>query len=286
VKTIEEAIQAASRCLTGVGIENARLESEFLVAACLKVPRTHLVLHRHEGLSKEKVRAVRRWLYERQKRKPLAYVCGEQFFRDLRLKVTPDVLVPRPETELLVEQSFRMLERMRPPVVAVDVGTGSGAIALCLSRQPNVAKVTAIDISPEALRVARANGRKNGRAPIEWIKGDLLAPLARRHARVDLVVANLPYVRSSDMRGLEPELLWEPSLALDGGEDGLRYIRPCVRQAADVLRPGGCLLLEIGADQARAVTGLIERQSDWTEIQVFRDLSGLPRIVQCRKRGI
>jgi release factor glutamine methyltransferase len=146
-----------------------------------------------------------------------------------------------------------------------------------------VAKVFAIDISPEALRVARANGKENRRAPVEWLQGDLLTPLVRRHTRVDLVVANLPYVRSSEMRRLEPELHWEPSIALDGGEDGLRFIEPCARQAADVLRPEGYLLLEIGADQAQPVTALLERQGDWSDIQVFRDFAGLPRIVQCKR---
>ena len=181
MKTIGEAIQATTRCLDGVGIENARQESEFLLAACLQVPRTHLILHRQERLSAEKIRAVQRWLNQRQKRKPLAYVSGEQPFRDLCLKVSPAVLIPRPETELLVEQAFRVLERISRPVVAADVGTGSGAIALSLSAHPNVARVIAIDSSPEALRVARANGKENQRAPVEWIQGDLLEPLLKRH---------------------------------------------------------------------------------------------------------
>jgi release factor glutamine methyltransferase len=286
MKTIEEAIQDATRCLDGVGIENARLESEFLLAACLQVPRTHLILHRQKCLSTEKIRAVQAWLNQRQRRKPLAYVSGEQSFRNLRLKISPAVLIPRPETELLVEQAFRMLERMHRPAVAVDVGTGSGAIALSLSAHPNVAKVIAIDISPEALQVARANGEENHHAPVEWLEGDLLTPLVKRRVCVDIVVANLPYVRSSEMRRLEPELHWEPSIALDGGEDGLRFIRPCARQTAEVLRPGGYFLLEIGADEAPPVTGLLERQRDWTDIQVFRDFAGLPRIVQCKRKEI
>jgi len=307
MRTIEEAVQAATRCLNGVGIENAREESEFLVATCLKVQRAQLIWHRHRRLPENKIRAVQAWLNERQKRKPLAYVSGEQPFRNLHLKVSPAVLVPRPETELLVEQAFRLLDSMSsspaaagrgsmdsPPVtagnddrfVAVDVGTGSGAIALSLSSHPRVARVIAIDISAEALRVARANGRAHRRAPVEWLEGDLLAPLLKRHTCADMVVANLPYVRSSEMKVLEPELLWEPVMALDGGADGLRFIEPCAGQAAQVLRPGGILLFEIGADQPQAVTGLLARQGHWTDIQVFRDFAGLPRIVQSRRRGI
>src|SRR5690349_12136369 len=125
MKTIEEAIQAASRCLNGVGIENARLESEFLVAACLNVPRMRLILNRFQPFPAHKIRSIQEWLEQRQQRKPLAYVSGEQPFRDLRLKVSPAVLIPRPETELLVEQAFRQLELMPQPAIAVDVGTGS-----------------------------------------------------------------------------------------------------------------------------------------------------------------
>jgi release factor glutamine methyltransferase len=284
MNTIEEAIQASSMCLHAAGIEDPRMESEFLVAACLKVPRTQLVLHRRDRLSADKIRRVQSWLRERQSRKPLAYVSGEQPFRDMTLRVSPNVLVPRPETELLVEQACRLLDE-REAAVVVDVGTGTGAIALSLSAHPKVARVIAIDISAEALEVSRANARNYQRAPVEWIEGDLLSPLLKRHACADLVVANLPYVRSSEMSALEPELHWEPRLALDGGEDGMRLIEPCAAQAAEVLRPGGYLLLEIGADQSQAVIALLRRQGGWRDILVFRDLAGLPRIVQSRRRG-
>jgi len=283
MKTIEEAIQAASRCLLEVGVENPRLESEFLVAACLKVPRTQLILNRHQRLTAEKIRAVQNWLNERQQRKPLAYVSGEQPFRDLCLKVSPAVLIPRPETELLVEQACRMLDRLPQPAVVVDVGTGSGAIAISLSAHSNVVRVIAIDISKEALRIARTNGKENRRVSVEWLEGDLLTPLLKQPACADLIVANLPYVRSEEMITLEPELHWEPAIALDGGKDGLRFIEPCARQAAEVLRSGGYLLLEIGADQALPVAALLQRQSHWTDVQVFCDFAGLPRIVQARR---
>jgi release factor glutamine methyltransferase len=287
MKTIEEAIRAASTCLEAVGVENPRLESEFLVAAFLQVPRTRLLFDRHQALPEPKIRALRSWVRERQKRKPLAYVTGEQPFRHLTLKITSSVLVPRPETELLVEQANRVLDRFEMPVTAVDVGTGSGNIALCLSQHPKVERVIAIDRSTAALKVARANQKRVRHAvPVEWLRGDLLLLLRKRGVQAGLVVANLPYVRSDEIDALEPELHWEPRLALDGGPDGLRLIEPCIEQARDILAPGGVLLLEIGADQSADVANFLERNKVWINTQIFRDLSGLPRIVQTHRKGI
>jgi len=261
------------------------MESEYLVAECLGLSRVRLVLRRQDAIPASKRRELQIWLSARQRRKPLAYISGIQPFRDRRLKVSPDVLIPRPETELVVEQAFRILDRLPAGSVAVDVGTGSGAIAICLAGHPRVGRVLAIDRSPEALRVARANGHGQGAAAIEWIEGDLLAPLRHRGEKIDLLVANLPYVRTEDLPHLEPELLWEPRVALDGGADGLRCMEPCIRQAASVLRPGGWMILEIGFDQADAIRRLLRDEKGWTQIQVFCDLSGLPRIVQAQRQG-
>jgi release factor glutamine methyltransferase len=283
MKTIEDAIEAAARCLSGVGVENPRLESEFLVAACLQMPRTHLVLARGQALPLGQIRTLRGWLREREKRKPLAYVTGEQPFRDLQIKVNSSVLVPRPETELVVEQALRILDQMSKPATVVDVGTGSGNIALSVALHARVQLVIGIDSSARALQVARANQARAPRgAPIRWIKGNLLSPLKNSRLRPDLIVANLPYVRTEEMMALEPELAWEPKAALDGGPDGLRCIKPCIRQAARLLVPSGVLLLEIGADQSREVVHLLNQEKVWDDIRVFRDLGGLPRIVQAR----
>jgi release factor glutamine methyltransferase len=287
MKTIEDAIEAASACLAGVGMENPRMESEFLVAACMQMPRPHLVMKRGQPVSVDLVQALRGWLREREKRKPLAYITGEQPFRDLQIRVNVSVLVPRPETELVVEQAMRMLDQMPRPVTVVDVGTGSGNIALSLAQHAKTERVIGIDCSARALQVARMNHRQIKRgAPIRWVKGNLLLPLKNSRIRPDLIVANLPYVRTEEMSELEPELAWEPKLALDGGPDGLRLIDPCIRQASGVLSRGGVLLLEIGADQAKEVVRLLEDENVWDDIQVFRDLSGLPRIVQARLEGV
>ncbi len=286
MKTIEQAIEAASRCLAGVGMDNPIVESEFLVAACLRMSRTRLVLNRRQTLPPAQVRILRGWLREREKWKPLAYIAGEHPFRDFTLKVNSSVLVPRPETELLVEQALRVLDEAPSALTAVDVGTGSGNIALSLALHPKIRLVIGIDRSAAALRVARANRMmiKRG-APVRWIQGDLLTPLKKEERGVGLIVANLPYVRTRDLLELEPELGWEPRMALDGGEDGLRLILPCVQQAANVLAAGGTLLLEIGAEQSKDVIHIFEQEEAWENIQIFRDLAGLPRIAQARRRG-
>jgi release factor glutamine methyltransferase len=286
IKTIEQAIQAASRCLEGVGLENPRMESEFLVAALLRIPRTHLIIHREEMLPARSVPALRAWVRERQKRKPLAYVTGEQPFRDFNLRVSTSVLIPRPETELLVEQAMRCLDRMSGAVTAIDVGTGSGNIAISLSFHPQISRVIGIDRSPAALRVARSNHRRfhEGR-PIQWLQGNLLSSAIKRKLKANVIVANLPYVRTEEMEALEPELHWEPSLALDGGAEGLDLIEPCIAQSAKVLSPRGILLLEIGAGQSRDVIQLLRQSGEWVDIKVFSDLSGLPRIAQAERKG-
>jgi release factor glutamine methyltransferase len=286
MKTIEEAIEAASRCLSGVGIENPVLESEFLIAAFLQTPRTRLILNRRQRLDPGQVRSLRQWLRAREKRKPLAYISGEQPFRDLNLQVNSSVLVPRPETELVVEQALRVLDGIVGSSTVIDVGTGSGNIALSLSLHPKVHLVIGIDQSAAALKVAQANHKSVQRgAPIRWVQGDLLRPLEAQKVRAGLIVANLPYVRTRDLEQLEPELHWEPRQALDGGKDGLRLIEPCITQASNTLLDGGTLLLEIGADQSTNVTGMMEKSGVWENIRIFRDLSGLPRIAQAQRRG-
>jgi release factor glutamine methyltransferase len=286
MSTIEQAIDAASRCLAGVGIENPVMESEFLIAAFLQTPRPWLLLNRRQKLAAGQVRTLRRWLRAREKRKPLAYITGEHPFRDLNLKVNASVLIPRPETELLVEQALRVLDEVVGSVTVIDVGTGSGNIALSLAAHPKAHLVIGIDRSVAALKVARANhmSTKPG-APVRWVQGDLLRPLATQQVRAGVIIANLPYVRTCELETLEPELRWEPQEALDGGEDGLRFIGPCITQASHTLLDGGTLLLEIGSNQSREVTMLLENAGTWERIRIFRDLSGLPRIAQAIRRG-
>ncbi len=280
---VEEALKTVSRQLQTEGVEEPRLDSEYLVAAALNVPRSHLILSHTQALSQETEALLQRLCRERAARKPLAYVLGEQPFGDLSLSVNPSVLVPRPETEGLVEEAKKILDQCPNSIVVADVGTGSGNIALSLASHPNVSRVFGIDISEKALVIARENAKRcPGGEKCEWRQGDLLTPLQES---VRLVIANLPYVRSGDIEGLAPELRWEPRLALDGGIQGLDLIFRLIQQAQKFLIAGSCLMLEIGHDQWDDVRKALESSGLWTGIQLKKDLAGWPRVVSAVRKG-
>ncbi len=281
--TIEEALLKTVAQFKCAGIPDARIDAEYLVAEAAGLPRLRLALVSDRPLSREAEQRLSGWTQERLERRPLAYVLGEQPFMNLSLRVNPCVLIPRPETELLVEEAYRILDTLTHAVVA-DIGTGSGNIALSLAQHANVADVHAVDISAATLLVARENAVRNAsKQQVHWHMGDLLTPLIRQGIVLDMIVANLPYVRTGEMPLLSPEVRWEPALALDGGRDGLEYIYQLVDQAERALKPEGILLLEIGADQGPAILELLESRSLWKERQLMPDLAGLPRIIKARK---
>ena len=270
--------------LTVAGLSDARSEAEFLVAALLRKSRVRSMLDRHHPV--ESLKKIQSGIRKRAQRWPLAYITRDQPFRDLVLKVTPDVLIPRPETEELVG---RLLERMAAEkrlVSVADIGTGSGCIAISAARSPWAERVWAVDRSGEALKVARHNARLHRAAHhCRWIKGNLAAPLRRAGIRVDFLVANLPYVATRDMKTLEPELFREPALALDGGVDGLDFIYQLIEQAPRVLNSGGRLLLELGIHQDQAVRKLLQVGGLWRHIQIHKDLSGVARFAEAQFKG-
>jgi release factor glutamine methyltransferase len=284
--TLKEALHATAARLEQAGIPDARLDAEYLVAEAVGLPRLRLGIVAKSEMPGDAHARLRRWTEERLQRRPLAYVLGEQPFLNLTLRVNPSVLVPRPETELLVEEALRILN-FKHDAIAVDVGTGSGNIALSLAQHRHVAEVHAIDISPAALHVAQENALRNTiSSRVHWHEGDLLAPLIEKDIHADMIVANLPYVRTGEMHTLPPEVRWEPGLALDGGADGLAYIYPLVAQAEKVLMPEGCLLLEIGADQQFDVMNHLRANHSWEDVVLYHDLAGLPRIVYAQKGAL
>ncbi|MDO3377662.1 peptide chain release factor N(5)-glutamine methyltransferase [Geoalkalibacter halelectricus] len=234
------------------GIESARLDADLLLAKTLGVDRVGLYLRYDQPLNPEELNSFRAWVARRARHEPLAYILGEVEFWSLAFGLTPDVLIPRPDTEVLVEEA---LARGPEGARVLDVGTGSGAIAVCLAVERPTWQVTALDVSPAALAVAQDNARRHQVAErMRFLQGDL-ARLPDE--KFDLIVANPPYIPSADLAGLMPDVRdYEPHLALDGGPDGLAAYRALAAQAPRCLSPEGRLLVEIGQGQEPAVQEL------------------------------
>lgn len=263
---------AAARQLAAVS-DTPRLDAEVLLAAALHRPRGYLHAWPERIPEPEQAARFAAWLERRLSGEPVAYILGRREFWSLELDVTPDTLIPRPETELLVELALARLPADRPTTVA-DLGTGSGAIALALAVERPLARIVATDRSPAALAVARRNARRLRIRNVEFREGDWCEPLAGE--RFDLIAANPPYVAVADPCWREGELRFEPADALVAGEDGLDALRAIIARTPACLRPGGWLLLEHGYDQGEAVPALL-RGRGFTEVSDHRDAAGQNR---------
>jgi release factor glutamine methyltransferase len=273
--------------LGGRGVASGRLDAEHLLAHIVGTSRLQLYLDFERPLTPDELDGFRPLLKRRAAREPLQYILGRQPFRELELEVTPDVLIPRPETEALVGEVLAWAEaRQRPDLTALDVGTGSGAIAFSLAIEGTFASVLATDVAEPALEVARRNRAGCGLDDrVELRQGRLFEPLVPGE-RFDVVVSNPPYVAESEAATLEPEVAeWEPRLALFAGADGLDVLRGLVSGAGDALRPGGLLALEVGAGQAVAVARLAEEAGRYAGISIRRDYAGKERFVLAESSG-
>ena len=272
---VAELLAAARRA----GVD--RLDAQLLLARLLQRPRAWLIAHDDHRVDTAQADTFARQLVERARGQPLAYLLGEREFHGLTLQVTPDVLVPRPDTEVLVDWALELLATAArrhpsaavgaaPPTVA-DLGTGSGAVALAVKHACPQARVSAVDLSTAACAVARANGQRLG-LEVEWLQGDWFAPLAGR--RFDLLVSNPPYIAAADphMAALHAE----PQEALSPGLDGLAALRQLCAAAPAHLQPGGWLLVEHGFDQGGAVRSLFEA-ARLAQVATRRDLTGHER---------
>jgi release factor glutamine methyltransferase len=277
-RTIRAALQAATAQLMGhSGVP--RLDAQLILAHLLNQRREQLIAHDEMPLSAEQAAAYAKLIALRASGMPIAYILGRCAFFDRELVVNPHVLIPRPETELIVECALAWIQahdrQSDPTLRIVDVGTGSGAIALALAGRLPSARILATDISAAALRVARLNGR--GLPNVRYLQCDLLAGIG---GRLDVICANLPYIATAELDVLEVSK-FEPAIALDGGSDGLALIRRLLEQAPSHMATPGLLLLEIGADQgeaARAAAEAIFGQA--AQIRLRKDLSGLDRVLQ------
>jgi len=280
--TAAALLRAASERLAAAGIDTARLDAEVLLGHVLGRTRAGLYARLNETVSDEAAPRFAALLDRRARREPVAYLTGEQEFWSLPFIVSPDVLIPRPETELIVSSAIpwrAALPRGQAPRV-LDVGTGSGCIAVALAREIADAQGTAVDVSAAALAVARRNAERHGVAErIEFRASDVYAGLPA-DATFDLIVSNPPYLAPGDQHS--PELVFEPRAALDAGADGLDVIRRLLAGAPARLRPDGLLLVEIGAGQADAVLALASAAR--LTARVEPDLAGIPRLLVARRR--
>jgi release factor glutamine methyltransferase len=266
-------IDIGAERLEAAGVETPRLDAELLLAEAAGVTRSEILAGLTE-LTPSAIGTYEKWLVRREAREPLAYIVGRQGFRHIDLVIDPRVLIPRPETELLVE-----LVAAAAPLSVLDVATGSGAVALALADELETAAITACDVSADAIVVARANAERLGLSRVKFVESDLLDAI---DGGFDAIVANLPYVESGDIDGLQREVAeFEPRLALDGGDDGLDLVRELVRQAPDHLAPGGLIALEIGLGQAPA-TEQILAENGFVKMASHRDLAGIERVVSAR----
>jgi release factor glutamine methyltransferase len=273
--------------LEGKGVERGRLEAEHLLAHALGTARLQLYLQYDRPLTAEELDGFRPLLRRRAGREPLQYILGRAAFRELDLFVDPRVLVPRPETEVLVEEVLAWTRSIEGSgLTALDLGTGSGAIALSLVSEGPFDRVVATDASEEALEVARGNAGTAGIADrVEFRFGSLFDVVARGE-QFDVVVSNPPYVAEHERPTLQPEVVtWEPPEALFGGPDGLDVIRLVVAGAGDRIRPGGLLALEVGAEQSAAVVAEAEATGEFVDVRVRRDLAGRQRVVLAERSG-
>jgi len=270
--TLRELVDNAARRLAEIS-DTPRLDAEILLAAALDQPRSYLHAWPERMPEPEQAARFAAWLDRRGVGEPVAYILGRREFWSLELEVTPDTLIPRPETELLVELALERLPANRP-VAAADLGTGSGAIALALAVERPLARIVATDHSPAALAVARRNARRSNIAYVEFREGDWCASLGDE--RFDLIAANPPYVAATDPRWRQGELQFEPAAALVSGADGLDALRTIIVQAPNHLKPGGWLLLEHGYDQGEAVPALL-RERGFDAVSDHRDAAGLSR---------
>ena len=275
-RTVLEFLGRAHEFLAARGVASARLDAEVLLASVLGIDRVGVYLRFDQPLAAREVDAYRELLRCRAAGTPVAYLTGTREFWSVPLAVTPDVLIPRPETELLVERVLAGRVDGEPRIL--DLGTGSGALAIALARELPAARVVAVDVSPAAVTVATANAARAGVAErVTVVVGSWTSPLDAA-ARFDVIVSNPPYVPTAVLAGLASEVRAEPALALDGGEDGLAAYRILVPQAAARLAPGGRLLLEVGEGQAEAVAA-IAVAAGLEGVAWHADLAGIARVV-------
>ena len=281
--SMAESIAEAALILRQAGVPEARREAASLLAHVIARDRTFILTHAEDKPAAADLQRFRSLIERRAMGEPLQYIIGHQEFFSLDFEVTPDVLIPRPETELLVETALDLLGAESAPLIC-DVGTGSGCISIVILHERRDARALGLDVSLPALHIAARNATRHSvRERFALVGSDGFTALDSATARFAMIVSNPPYVAARDLEGLQREVRdYEPHVALTPGPDGLRIIRHLVADAPRFLLPGGYLLLEIGFDQHSAVRQLVDPQV-WTLLDIHQDLQGIPRTVVLRK---
>ena len=286
--TIQKLIRWAEGYLKKHGVDSPRLSAELLLSAALGTSRLDLYLNFAKPLEDAELQAFKRLLLRRARREPLAYITGVKEFWSLELKVTPAVLIPRPETECLVEEALSILNEHAQDETwrILDLGTGSGAIVISLTTEQPQHLFTAADLSPDAIRLAAENAcRYQVDKRIDFICSDWFNGIKPGGGLFDLIVTNPPYIKTGDLRQLAPEIFeHEPHLALDGTPDGLASIRRIIESAPPFLKTGGQLLIEIGHDQNNAVQEIVTSAGAYAETRFRKDLAGHDRVAVLIKK--
>lgn len=282
--TVLEVIQRSSEFLARKGVDSPRLQIELLLAHVLQMPRMKLYLNFERSLSAPELEAVRELVKRRGEREPLQHIVGSVSFCGFEIAVDRNVLIPRPETELLAEQACQFLGALgSEPAAVLDFGTGSGCLAVVLAARHPAVRVHAVDVSENALGVARRNVERHGLADrIQFCHGDGLSVPAPE-LKFNLIVSNPPYIPTNEIAALQPEVRdHDPVLALDGGADGLDFYRRLAVEGAPRLASGGRLMVELGDGQAPAVSNLLVANA-WNVERVEKDYSGRDRILIARR---
>lgn len=279
--TIRSVLQWTQSYFKEKNLDTPRLDAELLIGDALKVDRVRLYMDLDRPLTDAELADIRERVRRRGKNEPVAYITGKRGFWKLDLAVDARVLIPRPDTERLVELAVEALQGREAPRV-VDVGTGSGAIALSIAQERPDAVVLAIDVSPDALAAAEANAQAAGLTQVTFARGDVLAPA--KDFRPDVILSNPPYISSGECETLMPDVRqFEPRLALDGGPDGLVIIRKLVTQAGALLTPGGALLFEIGHDQGESAAAIVQADGRFAQVAVVKDYGGKDRVLRAAR---
>jgi release factor glutamine methyltransferase len=265
-----------------------RLDAEVLLAETLGVDRVGLYTHFDQPLQPEELARFKKWIRRRLQHEPMAYIIGKREFWSLTFKVTPDVLIPRPETEILVAEALKVLscpEQTERNFRILEIGTGSGAISVALAKELPSASLVATDLSEKALSIAQENALRHGvRERIHFLQGDLFGPLEKGSA-FELIITNPPYIAHDDFPSLSPEVRdFEPRVALDGGKDGLTFFRKVLPRVGEFLSPEGWFLAEIGAGQEQKIRQMAQGNPELASCDFVPDLAGIERVFKARKK--